>query len=100
FWELESIGIQQQEDKTTQDAVSRQFLDTLTHNGSRYSVGLLWKPGVVQLPDNYALAEHRLRSVERRLKRDPTKQREYSAVIEEYLRNGWAEEVTTQIGQP
>ncbi|XP_003367447.1 Pao retrotransposon peptidase superfamily, partial [Trichinella spiralis] len=100
FWELESIGIQQQEDKTTQDAVSRQFLDTLTHNGSRYSVGLLWKPGVVQLPDNYALAERRLRSVERRLRKDPTKQREYSAVIEEYLRNGWAEEVTTQIGQP
>ncbi|KRY05226.1 hypothetical protein T01_11855, partial [Trichinella spiralis] len=77
FWELESIGIQQQEDKTTQDA-----------------------PGTVQLPDNYALAERRLRSVERRLRKDPTKQREYSAVIEEYLRNGWAEEVTTQIGQP
>ncbi|KRZ47836.1 hypothetical protein T02_819, partial [Trichinella nativa] len=78
----------------------RQFLDTLTHNGSRYSVGLLWKPGAVQLPDKYALAERRLQSVERRLRKDPTKQREYSAVIEEYLRNGWAEEVTTQIGQP
>ncbi|KRX63834.1 hypothetical protein T09_1217 [Trichinella sp. T9] len=100
FWELESIGIQQEEDKTTQDAVSRQFLDTLTHDGSRYSVGLLWKPGVVQLPDNYALAEHRLQSVERRLIKAPTKQREYSAVIEEYLHNGWAEEVTTQSGQP
>ncbi|KAL1230448.1 Guanine nucleotide exchange factor, partial [Trichinella spiralis] len=45
-------------------------------------------------------AERRLRSVERRLRKDPAKQREYSAVIEEYLRNGWAEEVTTQIGQP
>ncbi|KRZ47712.1 hypothetical protein T02_6517 [Trichinella nativa] len=99
-WELESISIQQQEDKTTQDAESRQFLDTLTHNGSRYSVGLLWKPGVVQLPDNCALAEHRLRSLERRLRKNPIKQREYSAVIEEYLHNGWAEEVTTQIGQP
>ncbi|KRY45624.1 hypothetical protein T03_3781 [Trichinella britovi] len=100
FWKHESIGIQQQEDKTTQDAVSRQFLDTLTHDGSRYSVGLLWKPGVVQLPDNYALAEHRLQSVERRLIKAPTKQREYSAVIEKYLHNGWAEEVTTQSGQP
>ncbi|KRY26007.1 hypothetical protein T01_4682, partial [Trichinella spiralis] len=100
FWELDSIGIQHQEDKTTKDAVSRQFFNTLTYNGSRYSVGLLWKPGVVQLPDNYTLAERRLRSVERSLMKDPVKQREYSAVINEYLRQGWAEEVTTQRGQP
>ncbi|KRY26137.1 hypothetical protein T01_6187, partial [Trichinella spiralis] len=100
FWELDSIGIQHQEDKTTKDAVSRQFFNTLTYNGSRYSVGLLWKPGVVQLPDNYTLAERRLRSVERSLMKDPVKQREYSAVINEYLRQGWAEEVTTQTGQP
>ncbi|KRZ31000.1 hypothetical protein T4C_2681 [Trichinella pseudospiralis] len=51
FWELESMGIQQQEEKTTQDT-------------------------------------------------DPAKQREYTAVIEEYLRNGWAKVVTTQNGQP
>ncbi|KRX20057.1 hypothetical protein T07_12726 [Trichinella nelsoni] len=79
FWELESIGIQQQEDKTTQDAEA---------------------PGVVRLPDNHALGERRLRSVERSLRIDPTKQREYYALIEEYLRNGWAEEVPTQMGQP
>ncbi|KRZ02713.1 hypothetical protein T11_3364 [Trichinella zimbabwensis] len=100
FWELEAIGIQQQEEKTTQDTVSCQFLDTLTHDGSRYSVGLLWKPGLVRLPDNYTLAERRLRSVERSLRKDPVKQREYTAVIEEYLQNGWAEEVTTLNEQP
>ncbi|KRY93901.1 hypothetical protein T11_5535, partial [Trichinella zimbabwensis] len=38
--------------------------------------------------------------VERSLRKDPVKQREYSSVIEEYLRQGWAEEVTTQSGQP
>ncbi|KRZ11509.1 hypothetical protein T11_12642 [Trichinella zimbabwensis] len=100
FWQLEAIGIQQQEEKTTQDTVSCQFLDTLTHDGSRYSVELLWKPGVVRLPDNYTLAERRLRSVERSLRKDRVKQREYTAVIEEYLQNGWAEEVTTQNGEP
>ncbi|KRY47859.1 hypothetical protein T03_14133 [Trichinella britovi] len=57
-------------------------------------------PRRVQLPDNYTLAERRLRSVERSLMKDPVKQREYSAVINEYLRQGWAEEVTTQTGQP
>ncbi|KRX90918.1 hypothetical protein T4E_8761, partial [Trichinella pseudospiralis] len=77
FWELESMGIQQQEEKTTQDT-----------------------PGEVRLPENSTLAERRLRSVERNLRKDPAKQREYTAVIEEYLRNGWAKVVTTQNGQP
>ncbi|KRZ58658.1 hypothetical protein T02_1348 [Trichinella nativa] len=77
---------------------TEKFLGTRIHrhpaprrqNGSRR----------VQLPDNYTLAECRLRSVERSLMKDPVKQREYSAVINEYLRQGWAEEVTTQTGQP
>ncbi|KRX89526.1 hypothetical protein T4E_4905 [Trichinella pseudospiralis] len=30
----------------------------------------------------------------------PARKREYTAVIKEYLRNGWAEEVSTQIVQP
>ncbi|KRY90600.1 hypothetical protein T4D_2530 [Trichinella pseudospiralis] len=35
------------------------------------------------------------------LKKDvPARKREYTAVIKEYLRNGWAEEVSTQIVQP
>ncbi|KRZ75456.1 hypothetical protein T10_7931 [Trichinella papuae] len=100
FRELESISVQHQEKKTTQNTASCQFLDKLIYDGSRYSVGLLWKPGVDRLPDNYALAERRLRSVERSLRKHLTKQREYIAVIKEYVRNGWAEEVTTQSGQP
>ncbi|KRX13982.1 hypothetical protein T07_4978 [Trichinella nelsoni] len=82
FWELESIGILHREEKTTQDAVSYQIFDTLTHDWSRYSVWLLWKPGVVRLPDNYALSEHRLRYVEWSLMKVPAKQREYTTVIE------------------
>ncbi|KRX88280.1 hypothetical protein T4E_2375 [Trichinella pseudospiralis] len=38
--------------------------------------------------NNYALAERKLRSVERSLRKDPAKQREYAVVVEKYLRNG------------
>ncbi|KRX85523.1 hypothetical protein T06_8382 [Trichinella sp. T6] len=70
FWKLESIGIQHQEKKMTQD--------------------------LIRLPDNRPLAEHRLQAVERSIQRDPVKRLEYTAVIGEYLRNGWAEEVTSR----
>ncbi|XP_003376922.1 hypothetical protein Tsp_01095 [Trichinella spiralis] len=93
FWELKSIGIQHQEEKMTQDLVSDQFHRTLAYDGLRYSVGLLWKPGEIWLPDNRPLAEHRLQAV---IRKDPVKRLEYTAVIGEYLRNGWAEEVTRQ----
>ncbi|KRZ65615.1 hypothetical protein T10_12492 [Trichinella papuae] len=32
--------------------------------------------------------------------KDPVKQREYTAMIEAYLQNGWVEEVTTRVGNP
>ncbi|KRZ00014.1 hypothetical protein T11_10392, partial [Trichinella zimbabwensis] len=61
FWELESIGIQQQEEITTQDMIA---------------------------------------ICRTQPEKDPVKQREYTAMIEAYLRNGWVEEVTTRVGNP
>ncbi|KRX25736.1 hypothetical protein T07_2378 [Trichinella nelsoni] len=66
FWELESIGHQHQEEKMTQD--------------------------LIRLPDNRPLAEHRLQTIERSIRKDLVKRLEYIAVTGEYLRNGWAEE--------
>ncbi|KRY46643.1 hypothetical protein T03_6523 [Trichinella britovi] len=65
FWELDSIGIKPQEENPTQDSVSAKFHSNLTHDGSRYTVGLLWKPGEIRLPDNRSLAEQRLQAIER-----------------------------------
>ncbi|KRY27172.1 Retrovirus-related Pol polyprotein from type-1 retrotransposable element [Trichinella spiralis] len=65
FWELDSIGIKPQEENPTQDLVSAKFHSDLTHDGSRYTVGLLWKPGGIRLPNNRSLAEQRLQAMER-----------------------------------
>ncbi|KRZ65467.1 hypothetical protein T10_12933, partial [Trichinella papuae] len=83
FLELDSIGIKSQEENLTQDSVSAQFHSTLAYDGSRYSVGYCGNP-------------QRLQAVERSIIKDPVKQLAYSTVIEEYIRNGWAEEVTSQ----
>ncbi|XP_003378721.1 conserved hypothetical protein [Trichinella spiralis] len=65
FWELDCIGIKPQEENPTQDLVSAKFHSDLTHDGSRYTVGLLWKPGGIRLPNNRSLAEQRLQAMER-----------------------------------
>ncbi|KRY55329.1 hypothetical protein T03_5832 [Trichinella britovi] len=96
FWELDSIGIKPRDENPSQDSVSAKFHSNLAHDGSRYTVGLLWKPGEIRLPNNRSLAEQRLQAIERSIMKDPAKQLAYSTVIEEYIRNGWAEEVTSQ----
>ncbi|KRX12442.1 hypothetical protein T07_9000 [Trichinella nelsoni] len=49
FWDLDSIGIKQQEENPIQYSVSAKFHSNLTHDGSRYTVGLLWKPGYLTI---------------------------------------------------
>ncbi|KRY46853.1 hypothetical protein T03_17111, partial [Trichinella britovi] len=90
FWELDSIGIKPQEENPTQDSVSATFHSNLTHDGSRYTVGLLWKPGEIRLRNNRSLAEQRLQAIERSIMKDPAKQLAHSTVIEEYIQNGWS----------
>ncbi|KRX34629.1 hypothetical protein T05_5743 [Trichinella murrelli] len=96
FWELDSIGIKPQDENPSQDSVSAKFHSNLAHDGSRYTVGLLWKPGEIRLSNNRSLAEQRLQAIERSIMKDPAKELAYSTGIEEYIRNGWAEEVTSQ----
>ncbi|KRY54896.1 hypothetical protein T03_8692 [Trichinella britovi] len=96
FWELDSIGIKPQDENPSQDSVSAKFHSNLAHDGSRYTVGLLWKPGEIRLSNNRSLAEQRLQAIERSIMKDPAKQLAYSTGIEEYIRDGWAEEVTSQ----
>ncbi|KRY01026.1 hypothetical protein T4E_5311 [Trichinella pseudospiralis] len=64
----------------------------ISFDGNRYSVGLLWKRGMASLPNNYATAIRRYRSLEKLLSRDPVLDQDYTTVVQSYLDNGWAEE--------
>ena len=59
-----------------------------------YETGLLWKNSDVELPDNRAAALTRLCHTERKLDRDEHLSRRYTDVIEGYIRDGYARQVT------
>ncbi|XP_003370719.1 Pao retrotransposon peptidase superfamily [Trichinella spiralis] len=85
------------EDAKAEPALTR-FEESVSFDGQRYSVGLLWKPGASPLPNKLEMAKRRLRSLRHRLARDPDKEREYADVIQSYLDQGWAEEVPDESG--
>ncbi|KRZ44162.1 hypothetical protein T4C_6297 [Trichinella pseudospiralis] len=77
--------------------MERRFKESLSFDGNRYSVGLLWKPGMASLPNNFASAIRRYRSLEKQLRRDPGLERDYTTVMQSYLENEWAEEAPASI---
>ena len=58
----------------------------------RFVIGLPWKRDPSLLP--YSLARQRLGSLERNLRRNPSKARIYDDAIREYEKNGWARKLT------
>ena len=88
FWELESIGIKQEE-----NSVLETFKETVTFKNQRYEVGLPWKEAHDALPDNRSLSQRRLQSLLKRLSREPELLKEYDRVIKDQLDKGIIERV-------
>ena len=78
FWELESIGIKQE-----QNSVLETFKETVTFKNQRYEVGLPWKEAHDPLPDNRSLSQRRLQSLLKRLSLKPELLKECDRVIKE-----------------
>lgn len=88
FWELESIGIKQEE-----KSVLETFNETITFRNQRYEVGLPWKEAHDPLPDNRSLSQRRLQSLLKRLSQKPEQLEEYDNVIKDQLDRGIIERV-------
>ena len=88
FWELESIGIKQEE-----NSVLGTFKETITFTNQRYQVGLPWKEAHDPLPDNHSLSQRRLQSFLKRLGQKPEQLDEYDRVIKDQLDKGIIERV-------
>ena len=89
FWELESLGICEEE-KTLYD----EFASNIVFQDGRYQVSLPWKEFHEPLADNYLLSVRRLRGLLQRLKRDPELLKEYDHTIREQLTKGVIEPVS------
>ena len=88
FWELESLGIQEEE-KTLYD----DFTTRVSFRDGRYQVSLPWKEFHKPLPDNYSLCVKRLKGLLCRLRQNPEILKEYDRVIEDQLMKGIIEAV-------
>ena len=98
FWELESIGILNEKSLPMKDDeiyALKQFKEGLSFDGERYEVHIPWKKDHPVLKNNYNQAVRRLISVENRLKRHNTKAEDYKRAISQYVKEGFAEEITS-----
>ena len=88
FWELESLGIKQEE-----PSVHGNFKKTIIFKNGRYEVNLPWKSTQTRLPSNRDLAGRRLNGLLNRFSHHPEVLQEYHAVMQEQLQQGIIEKV-------
>ena len=88
FWELEALGIQEEERTLFDD-----FTNSVKFERGRYKVALPWREFHDQLPSNHQLSVNRLRGLLRRLKQEPAILEEYDRIIQDQLEKGIIEAV-------
>ena len=92
LWYNEDVTPRSREDKRALETLER----TVKHVCNRYEVGMLWREGEVNVPDNRLMAEKRLESTERKLKRDGELAKKYCAIIDDYVDKGYARKLTPE----
>ena len=95
WYEIESYGAYKQVDsRSAEDKRMAKILDSSTvHDGSRYAVGMLWAEESIMLPDNYYSSLVQLKSLEKRLAKDPHLRDQYSKTIEDDMSKGYVIQV-------
>ena len=91
WYELESYGAYKNVDpRSAADQRAAKILETTTiHDGERYSVGMLWAEDDVQLPNNYYSSLVQLKSLEKRLDKDPALRSQYAETINSDIDKGY-----------
>ena len=103
FYEFETLGIQAPQCHCSESVMSienKRAIELMEGSckkkGERYEIGLPWKKDKALLPNNYVLAEKRLFSLERSLRKKGDKARLYNEVMDEYEKNGWSRQLSKE----
>jgi len=97
FWELDfgDNGDEVGKGLSVEDRrAEATFKETITKSDGHYELGLPWRHAEVGLPDSRKMTERRLDSLKRRLAKDPAMHERYTAIVEGYVKNGYAQELT------
>ncbi|XP_058828364.1 uncharacterized protein LOC131688208 [Topomyia yanbarensis] len=74
---------------------AREILEkTTVRTGDRFVTGLLWRQDDVAFPDSFPMALKRLKSLERKLSKDPALETNVKQQISEYTAKGYAHKAT------
>ena len=91
WYELESYGAFKQVD--ARSAADKRALSVLKndtfHDGERYIVPMLWNDKESSLPNNYFSSLAQLKSLEKRLDKDPSLREKYAETIREDIQKGY-----------
>ena len=87
LWDLDTIGIRQENE------IHVLVIDNIYSTGKRYSVGLPWKAGHKALPTNYENSLMTLRSLGKKLRKDPETLDKYNDILTEQVESGVIEQV-------
>ena len=95
WYDMESYGAYKQVDsRSAADARVMKILEETTFNdGCRYQVGMLWVDEESTLPNNYFSALVQMKSLERRLGKDPQLKESYRKTINEDFEKGYIVQV-------
>jgi len=93
FWNVEALGITDDNVNTDDIIANENFNKTLMFENGRYSVKWPWKSRNEELPENRELAHGLLKSTLTRLRGNPNMFKKYNEVIEEQLSKGVIEKV-------
>ena len=95
FWKLESSGIyDDSKAMSVQDEmVTARWERTATYDDGHYTLPIPFRHEDPQLPDSKQMAELRLRSLRKKLERNPELSKKYAEGMEDLLSKGYAIEV-------
>ena len=95
FWAVEDIGISDSNEQNEDRLAYDNFLQSITFDDNRYVVSWPWREPHRHLENNYSLAFGRLKSLMKRLLRDPSTLTKYNNVLEEQQSLGILEPVNS-----
>ncbi|KAF7649412.1 hypothetical protein LDENG_00141600 [Lucifuga dentata] len=94
FWEIESLGVTREEASNLENEEALLRFEKATRfKEGRYEVELPWRHDKPELPDNYRIAKKRY-GLKRKLQTDVVFIYQYNEVVEDYLQQGIAEDMT------
>ena len=77
-----------------EDRAEKLLKSTTRRVGDRWETGLLWRTPDITLPESKTMATSRLKSLERKMDRNPAFSEAYSRKIEQYIEDGYARKLS------